>query len=136
MRWLFAVLSGVLTLAVAAPAAADAPTEIPFEDVFVDVNPCTGLDHTVTITGTIFEHSHDGRVNGHTQRTITTDPTGFVGHGTDSLVDNGRVFRFTLNDVLMSPSGDRIRVQLVLVVDLSTDTVRVEKRMFACFGPA
>ena len=84
MKWLIAVLVGVAALAFVLPAAADPPTPFPFEFVFDDVNPCTGDMHTVTIAGTTSVHDHDDRVAAVSERTITTSPTGFVGHGTDS----------------------------------------------------
>lgn len=136
MKTLFAVLLGVVALASAVPAAADAPTAFPFEFVFDDVNPCTGLTHTVTIAGTTYVHDHDGRVVARSERTITTSPTGFVGHGTDSNVLNGQVELFRLADILTNPSGDRIRARFVILVDLSTGTAKVEKGALTCLGPA
>jgi hypothetical protein len=126
----------VAVLAFAVPAAADPPTEIPFEFVFDDVNPCTGGIHTVTIAGTTSVHDHDGRVVAHSQRTIATSPTGFVGHGTDTFVDNGQAIVFRLSDMLTNPSGDRIRPRFTMVLDVSTGTVRVETGAFTCLGPA
>ena len=134
MRLVVGLLS-VVALVCAAPAAADPPTEIPQLDVFPDVNPCTGLIHTVTISETFFAHFHDGRVNGHSERTITTSPTGFVGHGTDSFVDNGQVLKFSQTDILTNASGDRIRARFVVVLDLSTGTVRVQQFELTCLGP-
>jgi hypothetical protein len=131
-----AVTLTVVALAFAVPAAANAPTEIPFEFVFDDVNPCTGDIHTVTIAGTTSLHEHDGRVVAYSERTITTSPTGFVGHGTDSYVLNGQVEMFRLTDILTSPSGDRIRAQFVIVIDLSTGTVRGREGAPTCLGPA
>ena len=137
MRKLLLVLLTLATLGfAAAPAAADPPTTEPFSFTFEDVNPCTGLMHTVTIAGTAYFHEHDGRVVGRAERTIATVPTGFVGHGTESFVDNGQVFMDRLTDILTNPDGDRIRAQFVIVVDLSTDTVRVEKGEVTCLGPA
>jgi hypothetical protein len=136
MKRLFAVLLGVAALAFAVPAAADPPTTFPFEFVFDDVNPCTGLTHTVTISGATFVHDHDGRVVAISERTITTSPTGFVGHGTDSYVLNAQVEMFRLTDILTNPSGDRIRARFVIVVDFSTGTVRVAKGELTCLGPA
>src|SRR6266498_3960046 len=122
-----AVTLAVVALAFAVPAAADAPAAIPFEFVFDDVNPCTGDIHTVTIAGTTFVHDHDGRIVAYSERTITTSPTGFVGHGTDSYVLNGQVEMFRLDDIATNASGDRFRARFMFVVDLSTGTVRVEK---------
>ena len=136
MKTFFAVLLGVVALVFAVPAAADPPTAFPFEFVFDDVNPCTGDIHTVTIAGTTFVHDHDGRVVAHSEKTITTSPTGFVGHGTDSYVLNGQIEVFRLTDILTNPSGDRIRARSVIVVDLPTGTVRVEKGGLTCLGPA
>jgi hypothetical protein len=100
------------------------------------VNPCTGLIHTVTITGTTFVHDHDGRIVANSQRTITTSPTGFVGHGTDSYVLNGQVEMFRLSDVLTNSAGDRIRARFAIVVDLASGTVRVQNGKLTCLGPA
>ena len=134
---LAAVTLTVVALAFAVPASADAPTEIPFEFVFDDVNPCSGDMHTVTIAGTTYVHDHDGRIVAHSERTITTSPTGFLGHGRDSYVLNGQVEMFRLTDILTSPSGDRIRAGHVIVFDVATGEVKA----FAgdpptCLGPA
>jgi hypothetical protein len=131
-----AVTLMALALAFVAPAAADAPTEIPFEFVFDDVNPCTGAVDTVTIAGTSRVHDHDGRIVAHSERTITTSPTGFVGRGTDTYVLNGRVEMFSQADILTSPSGDRMRAVFVIVLDPTTGTVRVVAGGLACLGPA
>lgn len=136
MKRLFTVLLGVAALAFAVPAAADPPTALPFEFVFDDVNPCTGDIHRVTIAGTTFVHDHDGRIVAYSERTITTSPTGFVGHGTDSYVLNGQAEMFRLADILTNASGDRIRARFVIVVDLSTETVRVAKGELSCLGRA
>lgn len=56
------LLSVVAPLGVAPVAAADPPSQFSDMFTFVDVNPCTGLDHTVTIAVTVSEHSHGERV--------------------------------------------------------------------------
>ena len=134
--WLVPVLLGVVALAFAVPAAADSPTGIPFEFVFDDVNPCSGDTHTVTIAGSTFVHAHGDRLIAYSQRTITTSPTGFVGHGTDSYVLNGQIEMFRLTDILANPSGERIRARFVFVFDRSTGTVKVENGGLTCLGPA
>ena len=136
MRKLLLVLLPLAALGFAHPAAADAPTAMPFEVTFPDVNPCTGLMHTVTIAGTEFVHSHDGRIVVHSTRTITTAPTGFVGHGAGAFLDNGQVFKFTSTDILTNPAGDRVRARTVFMLDLSTETVGVDRFELTCLGPA
>jgi hypothetical protein len=136
MTRLLVVLVGVAALVFAIPAAADPPAAIPFEFVFDDVNPCTGGMHTVTIAGTTYVHDHNGRIVARSDRTITTSPTSFVGHGTDTNVVNGQVDMFRLTDILTSASGDRIRAHFVLVVDLSTGTVRGAGGPPTCLGRA
>jgi hypothetical protein len=130
------LLSAIAPLVVAPAAAADPPTQFLDTVTFVDVNPCTGLDHTVTIVFAGSEHRHGERVVAHAKRTITTDPTGFVGRGTDSFVDNGQISKLTFTDILRNPAGDRIRARGVIVVELPTETIRVEKIALTCLGPA
>jgi hypothetical protein len=135
MKMLLPVLLGLFALVVAAPAAADQPTEFPILEVFQDVNPCTGNIMTVTFVGTAFVHSHDSRTVAIAHRTITTSD-GFVGHGTDSFVENGQVLMSRITDIMTNASGDRFRARGVFVLDLSTDTVRVDKFELTCLGPA
>jgi hypothetical protein len=134
MKRLVIGLMSVVALAFAVPAAADAPTEFPILDVFEDVNPCTGDVMTVTFTGTFFVHEHDSRVVVRGERTITTSD-GFVGHGTDSFVDNGQVLVFRQADIMTNASGDHFRARGLFVLDLSTDTVRIESFELTCLGP-
>ena len=134
MRLVVALLS-VVAFAFAAPAAADPPTAIPILDVFPDINPCTGDPMTVTFVGTTFLHEHGSREVNIAHRTITTSD-GFVGHGTDSFVDNGQVIMSRQTDILTNATtGDRFRAQSLFVLDLSTETVRVERGGLTCLGP-
>ena len=127
-----ALLTASLSFAVAAPAGADPATPIgPFVDTFIDENPCTGLDHTVTISATFFVHSHDGGVVG--DRTLSTS-SGFFGQGTSSFVENGQIEMFRSTDLLTNESGDRIRAKVLFVDDLSTETVRVDTFDLTCLG--
>jgi hypothetical protein len=134
IRLVLALLS-VVALTFAAPAAADRPTAFPIFDEFPDVNPCTGNPMTVTFVGTLYVHDHNGRDVNIGHRTITTSD-GFVGHGTDSFVDNGQVIMFRLTDIMTNATtGDRFRAQALFVLDLSTETVRVERGGLTCLGP-
>ena len=132
MRLVVALLS-VIALAFAAAASAGPPTEFGFRDVFPDVNPCTGTTMTVTIVGTGYFHEHGSRVVAHAERTITTSD-GFVGRGTETFVENGRIIMFRQTDIMTNASGDRFRANGVFVLDTSTDTVRVENFELNCLS--
>ena len=135
MKRLVIGLLSVVALAFAVPAAADRPQEFPILDVFPDVNPCTGNPMTVTFTGTFYVHDHGSREVVRGERTITTSD-GFVGHGTDSFIDNGQVLMFRQTDIMTNAStGQRFRARGVFVLDLSTDTVRIERFELTCLGP-
>jgi hypothetical protein len=135
VKRLLLVLLALLALSFAAPATADRPTEFPILDVFTDVNPCTGNVMTVTFVGTVLVHEHGSRIVANAHRTITTSD-GFVGHGTDTFVENGQVLMSRITDILTNAAGGRFRARGVFVLDLSTDTVRVDRFELACLGPA
>lgn len=135
MRGLLAVLVGLFALAFAVPAAADPPITFSEGDVFQDVNPCTGATMTVTFAVTVFLHSHGTREVARAERAITTSD-GSVGHGTDSFVDNGHILMFRFTDIMTNASaGYRFRARGAFVLDLSTDTVRVDRFELVCLGP-
>jgi len=113
-------------------AAPGAPTTVPIFLQFDDVNPCSGLVHTVTFTGTASIHElPNGQVVVREQRTITTS-SGFEGRGTDTFVGNGNIQKTTLNDMLTNESGERIRARFALVIDVSTGTVQVLNGSVEC----
>lgn len=51
-------------------------------------------------------------------------------------MDNGQIAKFTATDILTNLAGDRIRARTVIVVNLSTETFRVDKFELTCLGPA
>jgi hypothetical protein len=133
MRLIVALLS-VVALAYAAPAAADPPTRGEVVDVFPDVNPCTGDPMTVTIVTTFFEHSHDGRFVFHSERTITTSD-GFAGTGAETFVENDQIVTYRFTDIMTNASGDHFRARGVIVFDISTETLRVDRFELTCLEP-
>jgi hypothetical protein len=111
--------------------AASAPTTVPFEFVFDDLNPCSGEIHTVTITGTERFHQHQHNTVAHGERTITTS-SGFEGRGTHTTVVTGTMSKQVLNDILTHPSGARIRAHLVLIFDLPSGELRLQQGAVRC----
>lgn len=129
-----ALLATLFLVLPAGSAAADAPTEVTFTFEFDDVDPCTGQIHSVSFEITAYQHHHDGRFVEHAKTTITTSPTGYVGGGTHTLQINEQNLVFRSNDMLANDMLDRIRVRIVVVLDLATDSVRVEEHDFTCVG--
>jgi hypothetical protein len=128
------VLATSLLLPAAAPAGADAPTQVgPIAETFADVNPCTGLAQTGTLVVRFYVHSEDGRIVARGDRTLSTS-SGFAGAGTSSYVLNGEVEMFRFTDILTNDTGDRIRARSVFVVDLSTGSVRVDSVELTCLS--
>jgi hypothetical protein len=108
----------------AAPATADGSlVVVPIFERFNDINPCSGLVHTVTVVGTLLIRTHDDHVVIHGDRSVTTS-SGFVGGGTFKLVENGQIQNVKLSDRLVHPSGAAIDAGFHLVLDLSSGTAK------------
>ena len=131
MKWVLLASVVAVALATGAPAAADRPVEQPLHEVFVDVNPCTGLDHTITVEGTFFRHIHGDQSLYRLERTVTTS-SGFSGRGVEIGIQHDRIF--VLNDVLTNDAtGERMRAHAVIVEDASGG-VRVFQLEVRCLG--
>lgn len=128
-----ALIAATLALVVTGPAAADRPIEVSDTDAFVDVDPCTGQVHEVTIAATFFVHEHGHVTVARGVRTLTTTG-GYLGRGTSSFVLNGNVEVFRFTDLLADGSGNRIRASGVFVVDLASNAIRVDKFSLTCLG--
>jgi hypothetical protein len=123
---LFSVTSVALVVAVAASAAP--PIVRQFSDTFVDVNPCTGLPHTVTINVTQYFVS---AVLDRGTHEITTS-SGFVGRGVETEVGPDDEM-FLLNDTLVNAeTGQRIHAQLIVVENPATGELQVFRQTLTC----
>jgi len=119
-------------------AASIPKVEFPIFDQFDHTNPCTGLSHIITITGTGWwqEHNNNGvlRVN-----TTTTTSDGFEGRGNTRHVEalNGGIWKETIHDMLTHPSGAKFRVHLVSLWDFRNwpPTLRLDIGGTTCVRP-
>jgi hypothetical protein len=127
------LLAAAVVLAGAVPAAADRAFEESLEETFVDIDPCTGLEHEVTLSVTFYVHNHDDDTVARGVRSLSTT-LGYTGGGTSSYVWNGNVEMFRLTDLLTNQSGDRIRASAVFVADLRSETVRIDEFELTCLG--
>ena len=104
-------------LMMALPAYADPPVVSYAHDEFVGVNPCTGLEHTVTIDATIYEPVFGVS---RSVSTITTS-SGFSGTSAAEISVFHEAFSI-INDVLYNPAtGQRIHAHVVLIDDHVAD---------------
>lgn len=114
MRRSLMLLATVMVLIglVAAPAAADQPVQDgPFQEVFVDVDPCTGGLMEVTLNFTFF--GHPGHNNNFVGRVVTTGSTdsGYVVKGHESFVQNNNGVRRGFKAMGRNPeTGDKMQV--------------------------
>lgn len=61
-----------------------------------------------------------------------TTSDGFGG-GPELLVDNGQIVNFTPNNMLTNPEmGAKVRVHIVFVLDLDTETLTVDRFVIIC----
>lgn len=130
------LLAALLVLACAAltgagAAMADPPVVRHFQDVFVGINPCTGLEQTVTTDVTVYMVLPD---HGHATHTITTSD-GFVGRGEEVGVFHDDAI-FQSNDTLVNrETGQRIHAHLVLVTNPATGELQVFQLSLTCIPP-
>jgi hypothetical protein len=129
MKALFALLAATsAAFLVPLTAFADPPTVQQFQDTFVDVNPCTGLSHTVTIDVTLYFVSP---VLNRGTHEITTS-SGFVGRGVETEVGPNDEM-FLLNDTLVNPeTGQRIHAQFIVVTNPATGELQVFRQTLMC----
>ena len=128
MKALFALFAVSATLVAAVTASAGPPTVRQFSDTFVDVNPCTGLPHTVTINVTQYSVSP---VLDRATHEITTS-SGFVGRGVETEVGPNDEM-FLLNDTLVNAeTGQRAHAQLIVVVNPATGELQVFRQTLTC----
>jgi hypothetical protein len=129
-RFALPTLAAILALGLfPAAAAGEAPASFPFNESFVAVNPCTGLEETTTVTGTFFVYERGvGGLSHRLDRTITTSD-GFSGHGEEISIDHDRIFM--IHDVLTNSAGEHIFADLVFVQD-AQGTPRVERFDLRC----
>ena len=109
---ILALVVAAIGLATAVPAQADPPVVTYFHDVFTDIDPCTGLEHTVTIDVVHYEPVFG---TSHSTDTITKS-SGYVGRGVSVGVFHDAFF--IVNDMLYNPAtGRRINAHVVIIDD-------------------
>lgn len=136
MRRSLMLLAAVMVLIglVAAPAAADKPVQLgPFQEVFVDVDPCTGELMEGTLNLTFFEHpGHNNNFVGRIVYTGSTD-SGYILKGHETFVPNKNGVRLRFNVMGRNPeTGDKMqRTRTFRMVGNSPEIFSVDLR---CVG--
>lgn len=130
------VASAMLVALMAAPALADKPITISDSDTFTDVNPCSGLEHEISIDLIITIHEHRNNLVVQVDGTVVTDD-GFVGSGHETFVDNGNIVTGTLNFVVDNPeTGAKFTVKGHFTFDIRNNELRVDRFVFNCVKDA
>jgi hypothetical protein len=135
-RRIFAVIAGtmLMTLLAAPPVLADKAAIFTDSVTFTDVNPCTGLDHEVTINIVVSVHEHRNSVVAHADRSGTTDSGFTMIAGTQSFVANGNLERGAFTDQWRHPDGSKFVAQGQFVFDLDRQEFLVDNSSLRCLG--
>jgi hypothetical protein len=132
----FSNLVGVVAVSLVvtmAPALADAPTVLTDQVTFVDENPCTGLDHTITIFMTVFVHEdHNNNLVVHVERTGITDSGYTMFNGQLQFVNNSHVVVQTFKDLWRNDDGSIFEAAALLVINLNQGEIQVQQGAIRC----
>lgn len=120
-------------VAMAGTVGAAGPDEFTDTAAFVDVNPCTGQLHEVSITFQIRQHLHrNNEVVTIVSSTATSE--GHVGAGTQTLVitSDGQL-RTTFNDMVEHPeTGEKFSVKGHQRIDTATGQIVRDRFEMRC----
>jgi len=135
MLVVFVTVLGAVGLG-AVPASADKPVQIIESFSFVDLNPCSGEDHVITINVDVSLHSHGEREVVNIRRTGTTD-SGYVMNpgGREHVVNNGNFVNAWFNETWGNDAGSKIAVKGRFKLDLDTGETLVDKFQLTCAKP-
>ena len=131
---LSAVAIAAVLLSVGGPASADPPAELSAEVTFVDVNPCSGLDHEVTLRFDVRLHRHRENLVVTIRRSGSTSDGFEMIAGAGNVVENRNVFHETFVDQWRSPDGAKFAVHGQVVLDLDAEEPRVDRFSLECIG--
>jgi hypothetical protein len=125
----------IVAVAVVPPAAADAPVASTFSETLGPIpNPCTGDPHVYDLQVTTFDHSDDPVAN-RIARWDGTTSDGFVSTaGVGKITVTNGAFTNTFTRVFRHSDGSAFTLQGVLVVNLNTGTLQVERFNARCLG--
>ena len=111
------------------------PLEFTSEQVLVGPDPCSGVEHALTITWICRQQQQaNGAEVLNCRREIVTDPTGYVGHGTITQVVNAQILNLRFRDILKNDAGDRMQGRSHGLLDLSTGTWRIYEFEAVCLS--
>lgn len=135
-RMIFAAIAGAMsmTLMAAPPVLANEPVTFTDSFTFTDVNPCSGVDHEITIDVVLSIHEHRNNEVVHGDRSGTTDSGFTMIAGTESFVANGDVERVAFTDQWRHPDGSKFVAQGQFVFSLNRLELLVDNFSLRCLG--
>jgi hypothetical protein len=115
--------------------ATDRPFEFTNNYVIDGFDPCNGVPDTLTVVETCKANVYSLERQVFTCKLdYTTDPGGYVGHGTGNFVSNGHVVVQKFGVTLSNEAGDRIRLQYRWVYNVSAGAPRLDEFKLTCLG--
>jgi hypothetical protein len=127
-------LAAVFMTALAAPAMADSPITFSDSRTFTDVNPCTGLEHEITLNFDVSIHAHANNLVVTAQRSGSTDSGDTMIAGTETFVANTGGERATFVDQWRNPSGYKYMVRGNFMFNANTGELQFDTFGITCMG--
>lgn len=123
----------MVSMGLTTQAGADAPIRFQDSVTFTDINPCTGLEHEITINFDVSIHEHQNNFVLHLGRSGTTDD-GYSMHGAESQTGTSGGFRAHFVDIWKSSDGSKFRVLGNFVANDNQEEIKVDSFSFKCLG--
>jgi len=129
-------LAMVFVGVVAVPAMADKPTTITPEPLVRErLNPCSGLEHEVTVNPVVSMHDHNNNELFHVSYYAGTTSSGYtLVAGTENAMKNNNVVRGTFNFHWRHADGSKFVEQGKFVINFQKNEMLVDVLGSRCLG--
>jgi hypothetical protein len=135
-RLIYAVTLAMVFVGISAlPAMADKPTIFtPRPQVLESMNPCSGLDHEVTVNPVVSMHDHQYNGLFHVSYTGTTSSGFTLIAGQENAMRNDNVVRGTFNFQWRHVDGSKFVEQGKFVINFQKNEMLVDVLGSRCIG--
>ncbi len=129
-----AIVVGMLmwTTAITTTAGAEGPEVIEDSFTFVDVNPCTGHPHEITISFVARLHEHQNNFVATLSRSGSTSDGYTMQNGNDGFVENRGGARGHLMDMWTDGHGSKFQARGTFAFNANKDAIVVDRFTLRC----